>query len=69
MYLYHPFPYLDEITVTSVLVSSFSLLRLPSTGRPAVEINMDSVIEMRRLNYKWKKIAEMLGVCVKSKTL
>ena len=33
-----------------------------SSGRPILDIQMDDIKALRRLNYKWKKIAEILGV-------
>ena len=33
-----------------------------SSGRPMLDIQMDDIKALRRLNYKWKKIAKILGV-------
>ena len=33
-----------------------------STGRPQIRIELNVVLELRKLNYKWTKIASLLGV-------
>ena len=33
-----------------------------SSGRPMLDIQMDDNKALRRLNYKWKKFAEIIGV-------
>jgi len=33
-----------------------------AVGRPRVDVSKEDIVDLRKLNYSWSKIAEMLGI-------
>ena len=34
----------------------------PTVGRPRIDVSIEDILELRKLNYKWTKIASMLNI-------